>query len=74
MPGFISEAGEVRADGVQQPDGPARGVELAGGRRQVVIKMDTSQFDEVRERVIRENTSLAEQIRLLIEWGLEADA
>ena len=64
----------MRVDGVQQPGGPARGVEIAGGRRQVVVKMDTSQFEEVRDRALREGTSLAEQIRLLIEWGLESES
>jgi hypothetical protein len=35
--------------------------------------MDEETFDEIRRRAIRENTSVAQQIRLLIEWGLEAE-
>lgn len=58
--------------GAQKPSGVARGVRLSGGQRQVVIKMFEDQFEEVRARAVAENTSLAEQIRLLIEWGLES--
>lgn len=58
--------------GQQMPKGVAKGVLLANGQRQVVIKMDQDQFDEVRELAAREGTSLAEQLRNLIEWGLEA--
>lgn len=58
--------------GQQRPDGPAQGVERACGKRQVVVRMDTDQFAEVRALATEEGTSLAEQIRNLIEWGLEA--
>lgn len=61
-------------DGQQLPSGPALGVKRGRDRRQVVIQMDTSQFEEVRARAVAKGTSLAEQIRLLIEWGLEADS
>ena len=59
-------------DGQQKGGKVAQGVDVYG-RRQVVIKMDTDQFDEVRARAVREGTSLAYQLRLLIEWGLMAD-
>ncbi len=58
--------------GKQHRNGPAKGVKLYGGRRQVVIKMDSDQFDFIYQRALRENTSVAEQIRNLIEWGIEA--
>jgi hypothetical protein len=57
--------------GAQKSTGPAKGV-ARGAQRQVVIKMMRDQFDQVRNRAIREKTSVAEQIRLLIEWGLES--
>ncbi|MFP4240074.1 MAG: hypothetical protein ACLFRZ_12310 [Rhodosalinus sp.] len=59
-------------DGQQLPSGPARGVAVPGGRRQVVIKMDPDQFAEVRTLAERERISVAHALRLLIEWGLEA--
>jgi hypothetical protein len=58
--------------GDQMPAGPAKGVLLPNGQRQVVIKMDADQFEEVRALAAAEGTSVAEQIRNLIEWGLEA--
>ncbi|HMO09152.1 MAG TPA: hypothetical protein PKD10_16105 [Paracoccaceae bacterium] len=61
-------------DGQQLPSGPARGVKIAGDRRQVVIKMDSDQFAEVRALAVANGISLAEQLRLLIEWGLEASS
>jgi hypothetical protein len=57
--------------GAPKSAGQARGV-VRGGQRQVVIKMYEDQFNEVRARAVAENTSLAEQIRLLIKWGLES--
>lgn len=58
-------------EGRQRPDGLARGV-ARGGRRQCVIKMDQDQFEEVRALAEAEGISMAQQLRLLIEWGLEA--
>lgn len=58
--------------GAQRYDGPARGVRRANGRRQIVITMDEDQFEEVRALAEAEGTSTAEQLRNLIEWGLEA--
>jgi hypothetical protein len=62
----------MRPDGIPQPAGPAKGV-LRSGRRQLVVRLDDDQFEEVRSRAERCGTSVAEQVRLLIEWGLEAD-
>ena len=50
---------------------PARGTKHKLKRRTVVI-LDEDQFQEVRARAVRKNTSFSEQIRLLVEWGLEA--
>lgn len=58
--------------GKPMPSGQARGVVLSNGQRQVVIKMMQDQFDEVRALAVADNVSMAEQLRLLIEWGLEA--
>lgn len=51
---------------------PAHGVEH-GAYRQAVIRVDHETFDEMRAKAARDDTSLAEAIRTLIEWGLEAE-
>ncbi len=58
--------------GQQLRTGPAKGVQR-GSWRQLVVKIDSDTFEEIRARAERENTSMAEQVRLLIEWGLEAE-
>jgi hypothetical protein len=40
--------------------------------RKVVCLFDDETFDAIRSRAIAKETSFAEQIRLLVEWGLEA--
>lgn len=58
----------------QQINGiPGTGVDR-GAQRQFVIKVDHETADQIIARARRLGTSTAEQIRLLIEWGLEADA
>ncbi len=52
---------------------PGKGVQCGDGMRQFVIKIDNETADEVIARARAEGTSTAHQIRLLIEWGLEAD-
>ncbi len=42
-------------------------------QRRIVIGFDEDTFEQVRRRAATEKTSFAEQARLLIEWGLEAD-
>lgn len=37
-----------------------------------VVRMDDETFDTVRSLAVKNNVSLAEQFRILIEWGLEA--
>lgn len=53
------------ARGAKRPSQP--------GTSQCVVRLDDETFGQIRERAIREGTSFAEQIRLLVEWGLEAD-
>ncbi len=62
-------------EGQQLSSGPANGSTCPGrdGWKQLVVRLDDETFNEIRERAIRENTSVAQQIRLLIEWGLEAE-
>jgi hypothetical protein len=52
----------------------ARGCRRRGSndRLQVVVRLDDDTFAEVRSRAQRECTSFGEQVRLLVEWGLEA--
>lgn len=40
--------------------------------RRVVVGFDQETFQVIRDRAVKENTSFAEQVRLLVEWGLEA--
>jgi hypothetical protein len=40
---------------------------------QIVVSFDPETFAEIRGRAIQQQTSFAEQIRLLVEWGLEAE-
>ena len=52
---------------------PAQGCKRRGDKAttQIVIRMDDDTFNQVRDRASRERTSFAEQVRILIEWGLE---
>ena len=38
----------------------------------VGCQFDPQTFAEIRARAVRAQTSFAEQVRLLVEWGLEA--
>lgn len=44
-----------------------------GKHIKIVCAFDDEMFAEVRKRAVRAKTSVAEQVRLLVEWGLEAD-
>lgn len=48
----------------------ARGVKM-GNKRQIVVRLDDDTFDEVLALAEHSNTSVAEQVRVLIEFGLE---
>lgn len=41
--------------------------------KRVVCIFDDDMVSRVRERALREKTSFAYQVRLLVEWGLEAE-
>ncbi len=49
----------------------AKGAIRNSGLITSTIHLDPEVFAEVRERAIREGTSFGEQVRLLVEWGLE---
>ena len=42
------------------------------GKVGLVCYFEADTFDVLRARAVRENTSVAEQIRTLVEWGLES--
>ena len=48
---------------------PAHG-HSTGRRFRIVCDLDEDTLDILRQRASKDNTSLAEQIRLMIEWGL----
>ena len=37
----------------------------------IVIVFPDEMFQRIRERAVKAKTSFAEQVRLLVEWGLE---
>lgn len=43
------------------------------GTRQISIVFDDEQFDRIKARALVAGTSFAEEVRLLVEWGLEAE-
>ena len=51
-----------------------RGIGLRGfGEvRRIVIVFQDEMFSKIRDRAIKNKTSFAEQVRLLVEWGMEA--
>lgn len=55
---------------------PARGHTQSNQpmHKRIVVSFAAEDFDEIRERALKEGTSFAEQVRLLVTWGLEADA
>jgi hypothetical protein len=52
----------------------AKGVSI-DGRAHVYANcgFDPETFEAIRTRAVREQTSFAEQVRTLVEWGLEAE-
>lgn len=38
---------------------------------QIVVRFDRETFDQIRGRAVAQHTSFAEQVRQLVEWGLE---
>jgi hypothetical protein len=49
----------------------AKGEWRPGGKR-IVILFDHETFKQINDRATVADTSFAEQVRLLVEWGLEA--
>lgn len=49
---------------------------VKGGKRGTICYFDEETFEQIRARAEKERTSFGEQVRLLVEWGLEdaADA
>lgn len=43
-----------------------------GRRLRCCVAFDSDQFEEIREQAVEDRTSFAEQVRLLVEWGLES--
>ena len=52
----------------------AKGFSRGGGSdmRRIVVSFDTETFEQVRQRALAEKCSFADQVRLLVEFGLEA--
>lgn len=44
--------------------------EQYSGMRRIVVAFDEETFAQVRDRALSAHTSFAEQIRLLVEWGM----
>lgn len=42
-------------------------------QRRIVVGFDDETFEQVRQRALTERTSFGEQVRLLVEFGLETD-
>lgn len=38
-----------------------------------VCAIDPETFSQIRDRAVKAQTSVAEQVRILIEWGLETE-
>lgn len=50
---------------------PAKG-SVKGNHVRVACGFDPETFDYLRARAVREGTSVAEQVRLFTEWGIES--
>ena len=62
-----------RPDGRQNRGQVGRGRYLSPGRRQATLALDNDTMDEVVSLAERDGVSLAHMLRILVEWGLEAD-
>lgn len=45
-----------------------------GNHVKLVCAIDPETFEEIRARAVQQQTSVAEQVRILIEFGLEVEA
>ena len=57
----------VRAGNVAQGNHHRRGM------RQMSVQFDEETYQVIYARAVAAGTSFGEQVRLLVEWGLEAD-
>lgn len=48
-----------------------RGLADRGGLKRIVVAFDDETFEVIRDRAVKAQTSFAEQVRQLVEWGLE---
>jgi hypothetical protein len=55
------------------PANVAKGVRHGPNDMRIVVSFDDETFAVIRKRAIQRGTSFAEQVRQLVEWGLEAD-
>lgn len=53
--------------------GAGNGTLRPNGRRQSVILLDPDQHAEIQARADQHGVSFAEEVRTLLEWGLEAE-
>jgi hypothetical protein len=47
-------------------------IDSRNGLVKMVCSIDPETFQQIRTKAIEQKTSVAHQIRMLIEWGLEA--
>lgn len=52
---------------------PGKGWTRGDEMKRIVVSFDAETFDQIRTRAVAKGTSFAEQVRILTEWGLEAD-
>lgn len=67
MTRFVSHA---RIYGMTATGAPAKGTRRSQYRRVIAVGFDEETFATIRARAAKERTSFAEQVRLLVEWGL----
>lgn len=48
------------------------GIKRPAGRRGIIVEFDEGTFEHIRRRALNQTTSFAEQVRMLVEWGLES--
>lgn len=61
---FKTTAPETRAKGVVK--GHSK-----GSHKRIVVAFPPDTFDTINKLAVRSSTSFAEQVRMLVEWGLE---
>ncbi len=49
----------------------AKGFVRVGGNLAVSIRFDPETFEEIRNLATKHNRSFSDEVRILVEWGLE---